>query len=587
MRGLRFSSHTISGCCVAKEKTKSQETDSIYCPVFQMKKLFQITSVGRVWAFCGILFSAALSTQCANQGTPTGGVKDTIAPMVVKTSPENKSRNFSGDQISFTFDEYVQTENLQQELIVTPDLGNEYESKPTKYGVVLKFRKPFQANTTYTLNFRSAIKDISEKNVARDAKLVFSTGQALDTLSIAGRVTDLETGKPEENAVVSLYRADDTLDIKKNKPYYFTKTDKLGRYALENLRQGEYRLYALAEKDNNQRYNQDEEKIAFLTQNLVLRDSSREGLNLKVSIVDELPPKVARRTTQSDLYNIEMNEGLTEVNVQHTDTTRPLAFALDAKDPKIIRLFNTIQQYDSLTVKVTARDSSDNVSESNVRIKFEKLDEKKRARKTKIPFEIATEPNGNEPVLRQLAYRIQFSKPVTRFDLSKVQLLADTLTPIVLDVRKDFQWNKSFTQLRLDKTVDVKRRVRFVAPKETFFSVEGDTAAAIKNTHEIKDPEKYGSIGGRVTTTAKHYIIQLLDNGGKVIAQIRNQPRYNFQYLPAGEYNLRVIIDRNNNGKWDAASFINRTAAEDITYGFEKRKLKENWELTDQNVQLQ
>ena len=554
-------------------------------PVFQMKKLFRIF-YGRVWAFCGILFCTAFFMQCANQGTPTGGMKDTIAPAIVKTSPENKSRNFNGDQISFTFDEYVQTENLQQELIVTPDLGNEYESKPTKYGVLLKFKKPFQANTTYTLNFRSAIKDISEKNVARDAKLVFSTGQALDTLSIAGRVTDLETGKPEENAVVSLYRADDTLDIKKNKPYYFTKTDKLGRYALENLRQGEYRLYALSEKDNNQRYNQDKEKIAFLTQNLVLQDSSREGLNLKVSVVDELPPKVARRTTQSDLYIIEMNEGLTEVNVQNADTTKPLAFTLDAKEPKTIRLFNTIQQYDSLTVRVTARDSADNVSASDVRIKFEKLDEKKRARKTKIPFEVATDPNGNEPVLRQLAYKIRFSKPVTRFDLARIQLLADTLTPIALDVRKDFRWNKSFTLLQLDKAIDVKKRVRFSAPKETFFSVEGDTAAAIKNTHEIKDPEKYGSIGGQVTTSAKHYIVQLLDNGGRVVAQIRNQPKYVFRYLPAGEYSLRIIMDTNNNGKWDAASFVNRTVAEDITYGFERRKLKENWELTDQNVQL-
>ncbi|MCU0355559.1 MAG: hypothetical protein MUD08_17750 [Cytophagales bacterium] len=78
----------------------------------------------------------------------------------------------------------------------------------------------------------------------------------------------------------------------------------------------------------------------------------------------------------------------------------------------------------------------------------------------------------------------------------------------------------------------------------------------------------------------------MLTNDGKVVAQTRNQPVYSFQYLPAGDYNLRIVIDRNNNGKWDAASFKDRRPAENIIYGFTKKRLKENWELTDQNVTL-
>ncbi len=534
-----------------------------------------------------ILFSSFLLTQCALQGAPTGGKKDTLAPVIVKTIPENKSRNFTGKEIQIEFDEYVQIENLQQELIVTPDAQSEYESKTTKYGIRLVFKKPFtQPNTTYTINFRNAIKDITEKNIARDAKLVFSTGAALDTLFVEGNVKDLETGKPEENTVVSLYKVNDTLDIQKHRPYYFTKTDKNGNYKLENISEGEYKMYALSEKDNNQRYNQDKEKIAFLPKALVVKDSSQSNVNFKVSIVDEVPPKIASKTTLSDAYQIEMNEGLTDVEIRLENSTQRLAYAIDAKTPRTIKLYNTVQSYDSLAIALIAKDSAQNAATIATKIKFNELDEKQQKKKTVFPFEVSSYPNANEPVLRDFVYQITFSKPVGIYDLKKIQLLADTLTPIPLDMTKDFQWNNSLTLLTLTKRLDVKKSVRFQAPKETFFSVEKDTAKAIKTDHQIKDPENYGSISGTVTIKAKYYIIQLLDNGGKLIAQIRNQPNYLFRYLPAGDYSLRIIIDSNNNGKWDAASFDNRQPAEDIIYGFEKRKVKENWELTEQNVQF-
>jgi uncharacterized protein (DUF2141 family) len=505
----------------------------------------------------------------------------------VKTVPGNRSRNFKGNQVEFTFNEFVQVENLQQELIVTPDPASEYDFKPTKYGLRITFKKPFsQENTTYTVNLRNAVKDITEKNVARDAKVVFSTGTSLDTLFAQGRVTDLETGQPVENAVVSLYRASDTLDIQKNKPYYFTRTDKQGNYRLENLSRGNYRMYALSEKDNNQRYNQEKEKIDFLPEALVITDSSRQGLDFKVSVVDENPPKISSKTTQSDIYLLEMNEGLTSASVQLADSTKQLAYIIDAKSPKTIRLYNTIQNYDSLVVAVTAVDSAGNEGRSEAKIKFAQLDEKQLKRKTKIPLETGTDPKDGEPILRNFTYTFAFSKPIGPARMNQIQLLADTLTPIPLDEKTDLVWNNSRSQLTLTKQLEVRRGVRVVAPAGTFLSVENDTAKAIKTDHNIKDPEKYGSISGRVTVPAKHYIIQLLTNDGKVVAQTRNQPVYSFQYLPAGDYNLRIVIDRNNNGKWDAASFKDRRPAENIIYGFTKKRLKENWELTDQNVTL-
>ncbi|MDJ1482430.1 Ig-like domain-containing protein [Cytophagaceae bacterium YF14B1] len=534
-----------------------------------------------------LIFIPFLFTQCALQGAPSGGPKDTLAPKLVKIIPENKSRDYKGKVVVFTFDEYIQVENLQQELIVTPNVGTEYEYKANKNGLILTFNKPFdKPNTTYTINLRNAIKDITEKNIAKDAKVVFSTGPGLDTLSIEGIIKDLETGQPVENAVVSLYRTDDTLDIVKDKPYYFTKTDKKGYYHLENIHEDNYKMYALNEKDNNQRYNQEKEKIGFLPKTLQIADSSKVNLDIKVSVVDENPPKISSKSTQSDLYRIEMNEGLINAEIRMDDSTKKLAYIIDPKVPKTIYLYNTIQSYDSLSIQVIAQDSAQNIAQIPVKIKFDQLDEKQLKRKTKFPFEVGTQPGNSEPVLKDFQYIVSFSKPVTRYDLSKIRLLADTLTPIPLDIPKDFQWNNSYTRLTLNKKVEVKTGVRFEAPKETFFSVENDTAKAIKTDHSIKDPERYGTMSGTVNTKEKYFIVQLVDNSGKVVAESRNQRNYMFRYLSAGDYNLRVVIDQNNNGKWDPASFKDRRIAEDIIFKPEKIKLKENWELTDQNISM-
>jgi hypothetical protein len=237
-------------------------------------------------------------------------------------------------------------------------------------------------------------------------------------------------------------------------------------------------------------------------------------------------------------------------------------------------------------MQVLAVDSMGNTLEQNIKIKFDEVTAKTRTIQ-KEKFEMRTDPAEGQKVLRDFVYHIQFSKPIVTANLSQIQLLADTVTTIPLDAAKDLVWNPYRTSLRINKKLDVKKGVRVLAPKGSFLSVEGDTASQVKTTHELKDPENYGSISGRIKTNAPNVVIQLLNSGNlEVTAEVRNQYTYKFNYLDAGDYLIRVIIDSNNNGKWDQGSFADRRQPEDIFFGPNVIKLKENWELTDQNVSL-
>ena len=109
---------------------------------------------------------------CASQAIPTGGKKDIYPPQIVNTSPLDKSLNFRGKTIELQFNEMIAVENLKQELLITPQVKGNYKYEIKKNRLTLNFDQDFNPNTTYTLNFRKSLKDVTEKNIAENTKLV-------------------------------------------------------------------------------------------------------------------------------------------------------------------------------------------------------------------------------------------------------------------------------------------------------------------------------------------------------------------------------------------------------------------------------
>ena len=215
----------------------------------------------------GLIFTALLAQRCANAVAPTGGPQDTTPPKVVETVPENHSTNFIGKRIEITFDEYITLENANQNVMISPPLSEKPDIKLKNKTVVVKFKETLEPNTTYTINFGSAIKDLHEGNQFKDYVYSFSTGDHIDTLSIAGKVLNAEDKKPVDGVYVSLYAADrdnlDSLPIT-TPPNYITKTDKEGNFNLAGLADKKYLIFALKDANANLYFDLPNEEVAFL-----------------------------------------------------------------------------------------------------------------------------------------------------------------------------------------------------------------------------------------------------------------------------------------------------------------------------------
>jgi hypothetical protein len=210
-----------------------------------------------------ILFSILVGPGCANVVPPAGGPRDSIAPLLLKISPADSTRNFSGNRIVISFDEYVEVQNIQENLIVSPLARITPQVEYRLNTVTVRLRDTLEPNTTYSLNFGQAIRDINEANVLQGFTYTFSTGPYIDSLLLSGKVVLAETGKIDTTLIVMLHtEADDSLLIKQ-KPRYITKLDGQGNFIFRNLPPRPFYIYALKDEGGTRRYLSDKQLFAF------------------------------------------------------------------------------------------------------------------------------------------------------------------------------------------------------------------------------------------------------------------------------------------------------------------------------------
>lgn len=212
-----------------------------------------------------ILGSMIFSHSCANTTTPpSGGPKDTIPPVITEIFPALGQVNVPTHKTSLElkFNEYVVVKDAKS-LFLSPPQEKAPKYKLKGKSVIVYFENDLDSNRTYTLDVTNAIADNNEGNMFPGYTLVFSTGNQIDSMLITGIVQDCNTLQPLKGATVMLYKdlADSAVFLQR--PDAAVKTDDWGFFCIRNIQDTVYRLYAVIDENNNNKYDPDSEKIAF------------------------------------------------------------------------------------------------------------------------------------------------------------------------------------------------------------------------------------------------------------------------------------------------------------------------------------
>ena len=231
----------------------------------KIKNLFYTSAILLLSYIIGITGSG-----CAQIGAPTGGPKDTLAPILVSAVPKLLATNFTGNKITLLFDEYINVIDVQKNVLVSP-YPKTFPIIDFKLKMVtIKLKDTLLDNTTYAVNFGNAIVDNNEGNPFKDFTYVFSTGKTIDSLKLKGTVLMAETGKPDSTLQALLYRNGNDSSVQQRKPDYIAKINANGTFTFTNLSKGIYKIYALKDGDGGKTYNSKIESFAFANADIIV-----------------------------------------------------------------------------------------------------------------------------------------------------------------------------------------------------------------------------------------------------------------------------------------------------------------------------
>lgn len=576
-----------------------------------------------------LLIIAALAwvvivSSCASIGNPTGGPRDSVPPILVGTTPDYKALNFDGKSIEFTFNEYLFTSEISEVLVISPPFEKRPIIKTKSKTLIVQFNEELKDSATYSFDFKNSIVDNNEKNPFENFRFSFSTGDVYDSLRVAGRVMDAFNLEPLDKSLVLLHSNLNDSAVFRVRPDYIAKTDEDGLFMIDNIAPGSYHIFALNDVNGDMLYNEGAEEIAFVDSLVIPSVEFHEALDTIVKGVDSMlvlghshfsPEPFYMRYFMEDIYEQFMESGeresrnkclfLFNESVKDTFNVRLLnaqssswqQFEYNEKgDSVVLWITDTlVSKQDSLFMELSyfQLDSMNEpyVLNDTLLMKFSdhKVEEKKKNRKKDKEEEEGAIPIPQFSWLSNLASTMELNgnikltapEPLTSFDSKQILL---HLTEDTLKMPLDFTFAKDTSVYRtyiISYKWEPEESYSLLIDSAASTNIYGVTSRELKKSFRVREEDYYGSITYNFTNVEMPMLVQILKNNDNedVIRELRfdKDGEVLFEYLAPDKYKIKVIYDRNGNGKWDEGSYQDKYQPEQVSYVSEVVKLRSNW----------
>lgn len=525
---------------------------------------------------CFIIFS------CAQITAPTGGKKDTSPPVISVSSPPNYSTNFLKKEIKVEFDEWIQPlTNPKTQVIISPEIEPFPEIEIARNELSIKLKNQLQPNTTYSMFFGDNIKDNNEGNTFSNYKYIFSTGNFIDSLKIKGSVkTSMD--KIPENTFLLLYKEKEDSAFLKKRPFYITKVQPDGSFNLENVKEGDYRIYALSDKNGNYYYDLPTEAIGF-TDSVSPVNSNLDTLSFELFMPEDAKLRVQDfdRVIKGGILHLTFNRELSinqddiTVSIQENAEISPIAF--QEKEAKKVSVYFPKIASDTNSFTLILKNKNELIDSLKVRTESKKF-------KTPVMFFNDTTTYKSFTVIESEPLKLTSSfYSLSEIDTAKMFITDTSGNKIPFYVSRDEDLQTYFIKSAWQPGMKYGLHL-----KDSVFS---DLVGNYNKMQEISFSAISVKKAGNLLITYQlpqkntNYIAILKDNSGKVLNKqiLRDSQavKINYGLQVAGVYSVEVIEDSNNNGIWNSGSFTTKTLPEKIYKELKPIVIKENWDAEE------
>lgn len=545
--------------------------------------------------YIAILSVVLTCAGCANRGIgPQGGPRDSIPPVPLHSEPENGSLEFRGNKIDVAFNEYLQLNNISQNLLMSPPQQHAPEVKARGKHLIVQFEDTLRENTTYTLDFGNAVCDFTERNPLANYTFAFSTGPVIDTLQLSGYVFDARNLNPVKGITVGVYSNLEDSAFTRLPFERIGRTDSVGAFRIGNMKEGIYRLYAVedisrdycltpgeslayADEPVMPAYETDSALTLWLfsqqQQRLYLLRTLREKQH-KIQIYfstspDSLPQ--LRPLTDSLNYYISYNNTRDTLTMWLTDSASILqdSIFIEARYRRTDSLYHLEWAMDTLrAVWRTPRLSA----------KAQQL-MLKRQRNRKI--ELKSNARSGFDIYDTL--RISSATPLSEFIADSIRLYerVDTiLKPLAFSMAPT---DTLPMQLFLFASLKPGKKYELHIDSAAMHDVYGAPNKEEKFTLQLKTPEDYSTLRVKLNPYLPNARIQLLNSKDEVVRELPSDPSGAFfKYLKPDAYYMRLYLDLDGDKRWTTGSWEEYRQPEPVYYFPEKIQTKPNWDFEEE-----
>lgn len=593
---------------------------------YQLSKPINLKKLA-FYILLGFVISSLLYS-CARKGIPTGGPLDHKAPIVINSVPKNLATNFKGGKVEIFFDEFVQFKDISENFTISPPLKKKPLVKLKGKSIYIKLEEELRKNTTYTLDFGEGITDNNEGNPLGQFQFVFSTGDHLDSLSIKGKLDNSFNQLPVEKAIIMAYlNTNDSVPFS-TIPNYIAKTDSAGYFQLNNLSSGDYKLFALVDGNRDFLYNGPGEMIGYSDEiitptmhafeqldsisadSVVIRQMmTTEPTNIHIRMFNEENPlqylTTYKRDRREQIYFEFNTKRIDSLTIDFIDIDEnPNWFLLEKNETNDTLTYwitdSTIYKRDTLFAKLEylKTDSLKQLSHFIDTVKLNFKDPKKvkvskhksKKARIKIPvYEFNLKTSSSQDLNKDLT--LDFNEPLAKINKDSIHFyrLQDTIQiPIDYKLEQD-STNILCYHVKIDWEPETKYEVAF--DSTAFLNIYGLYSDKYNGKITTREKEYYGRILLNVSNVKKPCLVQLLKNN-KSETVVQNKRIYSdqtviFDYLAPETYLVKLIIDNNNNGKWDSGNYKTGIQPEMVHYFRKELKVRSNWDVEDRIVILE
>ena len=512
-------------------------------------------------------------TGCGQRGAPSGGLKDTTPPRIVKSVPDSCGLNFKGNQIYWKFNEYVTSSGLNQELLISPPIETPPTIKLAGKKLTLTFDTLLNPNTTYSIFLGKGIKDLNEGNPLKNNLLVFSTGEIIDSLFLNGEIFDAESMEEISEGMVHLYKdKNDSIPAQKI-PSYFAKIEN-GHFQFTNLAEGNYKIFYLKDNNNNFLYDLPNESVAFLNSEITISEQ------------EDTSEIILRSFSGEEKKQFLLGSGCDFKGKLHFEFNLPVQnFSIELENyslKKDWKILDWNRQKDSLTVWSSLIESMDSVTlfieydEQRDTLKYN-ISKRKEMNTQKITTKHNFSKYGS---YFKKPFEFSFSQPISSYDTSKIFITGagdSTLVPVKYSKKtiKKFQLNWELKEKSNYTLTILPQAIKSI------FGVYNEDTLNLKFVTSINSSLGNLTINYNFTEAKENGILQIYfeNKFQREIFVTKNKGTLALEGAKPGNYQLKYIADENNDKKWTPGNYWNKKQPEMIYWYNQDITLRANWDL--------